>query len=141
MPSYFAADVGTYLQAEPAEVLEGLSRSDAASGFTQLSHNQVQAWRDTLEITREAIHSLPSQDLLEGVVLEYRIPRREKRIDCVFVGKNDVVIIEFKFGSSAMSCSALEQGIDYGLDICNYHEERNVSMTLRHLRNEFTVAR
>jgi len=87
-------------------------RSDAASGFPLVAHKQIGAWRDQLDLLRGMVRNLLMQHpqiASAHLVLEYRIPRREKRIDAVLLLGGTVVIIEFKVGSSSQSAEAVEQ--------------------------------
>jgi hypothetical protein len=58
-----------------------------------------------------------------GVVLEYRIPRREKRLDAAYLFCNTVAVIEFKAGSASATSEAITQASDYCLDLAYYHAQ------------------
>lgn len=104
-------------------IVEDLTRSDAVSGFSQVSHNQLESWRGTIELTKECLLHPDLRSKIVGVIFEYRVPRREKRIDCILVTSYEIIIIEYKYGAASIKSSYLEQGVDYGLDIYHYHEE------------------
>ncbi len=54
-----------------------------------------------------------------GILLEFPIPRRQKRIDVVLLAKDVIIVLELKttFDGSA----ALTQAEDYGLDLASFH--------------------
>ena len=64
---------------------------------------------------------------LDGVtgylVFEYAIPRMGKRIDCVLIVGGYIFAIEFKIGSETYDRYAIDQVVDYALDLKNFHEE------------------
>ncbi len=122
MAAYYLDNISAFLEKEVSEIKDILSKSDSASGFTQLSHKQIESWDNTIRCTKDALSASDYIDFLKGVVFEYRIPRREKRVDCVILGPNDIILIEYKSGTTTFNNEALNQGIDYGLDIVNYHE-------------------
>ena len=122
MTAYYSNNMRSFLDDDPASIIYHLSRSDAASGFSQLSHKQFESWRHTIDISKQALKASKHSNDILGIVFEYRIPRREKRIDCAIIAPSDILLIEYKSGTSALNDDALEQGVDYGLDIVNYHE-------------------
>ena len=109
-------------------IIDRLVHSDAVSGFTQVAHNQIFAWREQLDLLRSIAGRLISQNESFGdisLVLEYRIPRREKRIDAAVLLKGTVIVLEFKVGASVESSDAVEQVMDYAMDLAYYHSETN----------------
>jgi hypothetical protein len=107
-------------------VIDRLLQSDSASGFTQVSALQIGAWREQLDLLREVSRSFVERfPGLEAapIILEYRIPRRDKRIDTVLLLRNTVVILEFKVGADKVSLDDRSQVLDYALDIAYYHHQ------------------
>uniref|UniRef100_UPI003F495F92 hypothetical protein n=1 Tax=Cupriavidus yeoncheonensis TaxID=1462994 RepID=UPI003F495F92 len=107
-----------------------LLESDSVSGFTQVSHLQIQAWKGQLAILRDAARSLISTSPIRAdaaLVLEYRIPRREKRIDAVILFRDTVVVVEFKVGASTILPEDKVQVLDYTLDLAYYHSESSLT--------------
>jgi len=123
MPYCYAESASKFTSTQLTDVLDTLSRSDAASGWSQLAHAQLQSWRDTIPLLQNALRDSRLSLNALGIVLEYRLPRREKRLDCALISSNVVVIIEFKAGAHSLGDVAATQAVDYGLDIHNYHEE------------------
>jgi hypothetical protein len=126
MTSHVSLPFSSLLETPNDDIVGRLLRSDAASGFPLVAHRQIGAWHDQLDLLRNLVRSLLSKyPQIAGahLVLEYRIPRREKRIDAVLLLGGTVVIIEFKVGSSTQSAEAIDQVFDYALDIAYYHAE------------------
>jgi hypothetical protein len=57
------------------------------------------------------------------ISFEYSIPRMGKRIDCIVLSGSAVFAIEFKVGSDRYDRSAIDQVMDYALDLKNFHEQ------------------
>ena len=70
MPSYYLAETEVFLNADDQQITDQLARSDAASGFSQLAHRQLEAWRESLAITRKALVDSGASESISGVVLE-----------------------------------------------------------------------
>ena len=104
-------------------ILEKLSAKAAGNGFT-VSSELISSWK----ITAREVHRLKS--LLDssqntsnevGVVFEYEIARRSKRIDLVILYKSLVFCIEFKTGQEDISLQNLRQVEEYALDLRDFH--------------------
>lgn len=62
---------------------------------------------------------------LEGdgrILFEYVIPRMGKRIDTIILYQNIVFLLEFKCGEREYKQSALDQVVDYALDLRNFQK-------------------
>jgi len=57
------------------------------------------------------------------LAFEYAIPRMGKRVDVVILYLGVVFVLEFKVGEKSYPNSALEQGLDYSVDLKNFHEQ------------------
>src|SRR5204863_9699704 len=58
-----------------------------------------------------------------GVLLEYSIPRRAKRIDSVLIADNLIFVVEYKDGETEYSNNYIIQLEDYCLDLRDFHFE------------------
>lgn len=126
MVAYASLTLGSLESHDDDTIIGRLLESDSVSGFTQVSHLQIQAWKGQLEILRSAakelIRAFPRLSSA-ALVLEYRIPRREKRIDAVILFSDTVVVLEFKVGAGAILPEDKVQVLDYSLDLAYYHYE------------------
>lgn len=103
--------------------------SDSNAIFGELSKQQHgnqntetrDSWEDEIEIMKEAIR--PWQDEKAEIILEYSIPRLQKRIDVVLLLRGIVFCIEFKVNKSDVLNIDLDQVLNYALDLKNFHEE------------------
>jgi hypothetical protein len=126
MVAYASMTMAGLIGQQNGPVIDQLLRSDSVSGFTQVSALQIGAWRQQLDILREVSRSFVKRfpELNAApIILEYRIPRRDKRIDAVLLMRDTVVILEFKVGAEKVSLEDRSQVLDYALDIAYYHHE------------------
>jgi hypothetical protein len=79
---------------------------------------QREAWAEQIRILRRSLQNLPVGTLC----FEYLIPRIGKRADNVLLVGNTVFVIEFKVGSKTYDRDAINQTIDYALDLKYFHE-------------------
>ncbi len=104
-------------------ILEKLSAKAAENGFS-VSSELISSWK----VTAREVHRLKSllgssQNTSNevGVVFEYEIARRSKRIDLVILYKSIVFCVEFKTGQEDMSLQNLRQVEEYALDLRDFH--------------------
>ncbi len=87
---------------------------------------QMESWRVTIQVLRDAISGINGSLVGAGelgIVLEFEIPRRARRIDVVLVARHTVLVIEMKVGASAFDRASQIQAIDYALDLLDFHSE------------------
>ncbi len=58
-----------------------------------------------------------------GLLLEYEIPRRDRRIDVVLLAGSLVIVLEFKTGDSGDEASARRQTEHYALELRDFPRE------------------
>lgn len=80
---------------------------------------QKNTWKSEIQILKSELKNLNQGHIL----FEYTIPRIGKRIDNVILYKGIVFLIEFKVGSKSFSNDAVEQVVDYALDLHYFHKE------------------
>ena len=78
------------------------------------------AWKEEIEILKNLLEPYKNE---EGqIIFEYEIPRLGKRIDVVLLFRGIIFCIEFKTGESEVTDGAIDQVLDYALDLDNFHE-------------------
>lgn len=80
---------------------------------------QKNTWKSEIQILKSELKNFNQGHIL----FEYTIPRIGKRIDNVILYKGIVFLIEFKIGSKSFSNDAIEQVVDYALDLHYFHKE------------------
>lgn len=83
-----------------------------------LEEKQRNSWITQIDYLRKWLQNIDGT-----IVFEYSIPRMGKRIDCVILSGNIIFPIEFKVGSETYDSSAINQTLDYALDLKNFHEQ------------------
>ncbi len=116
-----------YFLADSPEMIQGILTMKAArSGFHQQLHSQTYSWNDEISILKKTLSALVSSNADTkklGLLLEYPIARREKRIDAIVVNEQTIVVIEFKSGKTKFGKQDEVQLLDYCLDLRDFHFE------------------
>lgn len=82
-----------------------------------LEHQQKYAWLAQIELLKNQLINLH-----DGTIFfELFIPRMGKRADCIIVSNGVVFVLEFKVGSTTFDNYAIDQVVDYALDLKNFH--------------------
>lgn len=110
---------------EADRVIGALVSAAAGSGHARHWHAQTTAWREQVELLKRA-----SETVVEarpeaanwGLILEYGIPRRARRIDAVVLAAGALVILEFKIGADSFDSGAVWQVEDYALDLRDFQD-------------------
>src|SRR5438046_4127602 len=101
MPAAYAASITEFLQASRTEIQAALFNQIPTLGFQQLHTAQIPAWKWQIEILQQELRTLCTemQQLKEsGILLEFPIPRRQKRIDTILLMSDLIFVLEFKSG-------------------------------------------
>ncbi|WDF55454.1 DUF2075 domain-containing protein [Mucilaginibacter sp. KACC 22063] len=103
-----------------------LTSQSSSAGFYQQKHSQTNSWINEITslkaILNEVInHNIESEKW--GILLEYPIARREKRIDIILLAANIILVIEFKSGKHEFTNADKDQLLDYCLDLRDFHYE------------------
>lgn len=117
---YYAATLPTFLAEAEETILGHLTmQSDFA-----IEQTQTHAWREQIRILKDTLvdnrlHLLQAQG---AVYFEYAIPRVGKRVDVVLLLGSTIFVLEFKVGEREHPAQAVDQVVDYALDLKNFHE-------------------
>ena len=118
MPAIYSASIPEFLGHEDDLIL-GRQAGIVRHAFTELSAEQLDAWREQLPILRSTLGSAVANGWY--LLLEYPIPRRGKRIDAVILANDIVLVVEFKCGARHYDREARIQAEDYCLDLRDFH--------------------
>jgi hypothetical protein len=132
MSSYYRNTVAGFLSDTADRVFSALVRGDSISGFRTVSSDQTFAWGEQIRILRDVcaqVAAISSRFGSAGILFEFRIPRRNKRIDTVILVNRTLLVLEFKVGGKEYLAADIEQVEDYALDLYHYHaESRNANI-------------
>lgn len=115
MRAYYQKSGQEFLDDSPEAILGMLT---AAHDHRHLEYQQIFAWKKQIEILKKLVVELPGAH----VCFEVSIPRMGKRVDNVIIYKGLVFVLEFKIGDSRYEKHALDQVLDYALDLKCFHE-------------------
>lgn len=113
-----------FVQLDDDAALGSLNRATLSDGHASSYTAQQAAWLEQIQILKrvgiELMLRRPDAASWQ-IFLEYRIPRRSKRIDCVVLAGSAVLVLEFKVGAAEADRSARWQAEDYLLDLRDFH--------------------
>jgi hypothetical protein len=117
-PCGWYGDFAALIASEPNTLAAQLSRS-----FKQRGHEQFLAWASSLDILRRAasrcVDAIPAASQF-AAILEYELPRDDRRPDVIVLENGTVVVIEFKAGAKPTTAD-LDQVHCYARDLEHYH--------------------
>src|SRR5260370_33769343 len=123
MASYFRATLRDFLDTSDTEVLAKLTLAYANSGFSRMHTDQPLTWRDDLAELRQALHALTTANPDSNdwqILLEFSIPRKERRLDIVLLTGAEIILLECKRGPA--TTEALRQVEEYALLLHYFHK-------------------
>lgn len=112
---FYKASIADFTGCPLDDIFGRIARNDEGDSVAE----QKFAWAEEIEIMQRMLH--PWKDENGEIIFEYAIPRLGKRIDVVVLLRSIVFAIEFKAGEDAYLQSAVEQVMDYALDLKNFH--------------------
>ena len=113
--AYYSASVEKFHSDSNDFILGQLTRHHQFA----LEDLQRNAWIAQIAILKNSLAQLQDCHL----AFEYAIPRMGKRVDVVILYQGVVFVLEFKVGERAYPGAAIEQGLDYSVDLKNFHEQ------------------
>lgn len=122
--AYYHSSIKDLLELDVDSVLGMLANAAAERGHDSAA-KQVVSWRASIEDLRTGLKLVTDSIFGSeewGILLEYPVPRIERRIDCVLLSEKRVYVIEYKFGGSQTSAQALAQAQGYRDDLQDFHE-------------------
>ena len=113
--AYYSATLEKFQSDQDDLILGELTRNHQFA----LEDLQRNAWISQILILKKSLTELPGC----YVAFEYAIPRMGKRIDIVLLYQGIVFALEFKVGEKNYPNPALEQSLDYAVDLKNFHDQ------------------
>ena len=113
--SFYSADFKQFKD----EPVEKILATIVVNNPFDLNDLQRDAWIVEIETLKQQL-----EDLDDGrILLEYTIPRMGKRVDAVVLYRGIVFLLEFKAEDTKIHKHALDQVLDYALDLKNFQKE------------------
>lgn len=111
--SYYNDSIANFLTTSPEEIIGKIALKNEFA----LEQTQKDAWLAEINILREVLNPYKG-----SIYFEYSIPRMGQRIDVVLLIGAVIFVLEFKIGEKEYSSNAIDQVMDYALDLKNFHE-------------------
>lgn len=112
--SYYQADIADFFHTDPDKILGELAHNHHFA----LDISQRNAWLEQIENLKQQL----SAKWAGQVFFEFSIPRMGKRVDVVLLMNDIVFVLEYKTGAKKHDRHAIDQALDYALDLKNFHE-------------------
>ena len=113
--SYYSNSIQNFLKDDENRILGNLTRNHEFA----LEDLQKNAWLAQIRILKDQLFKYPNA----YIFFEYAIPRMGKRIDVALILNGGIFALEFKVGEKNYPRYALDQVMDYALDLKNFHEQ------------------
>lgn len=115
---YFYCDtIQNFLVETKKSIIGTISMSDEMDS----AKTQKNAWETEIDDMKSVLAPYITEN--GKVIFEYTIPRLGKRIDVVVLLRGIIFVIEYKTDATAYTAAALDQVMDYALDLKNFHLE------------------
>lgn len=122
--AYYSNSIKSFLEDSDDSILGVLSREN--SSFVSSYGMQTKSWDRLISILKTEFQRL-CREIPQAsnwyIALEYRIPRREKRIDLVIIAEKMLFVVEFKLSDKKFKYEFVSQLEDYCLDLEAFHKE------------------
>jgi hypothetical protein len=123
MASYLRTSIANFLALSNTEVLSVLTLQYAKAGFAQMQTDTPLTWWDDLASLRVALSRLMASSPQSGdwqMLLEFSVPRKERRIDIVLLTGAEIILLECKRGPANQD--AIRQVEEYALLLHYFHK-------------------
>ncbi|WP_295770091.1 DUF2075 domain-containing protein [uncultured Mucilaginibacter sp.] len=124
MGAFYINAISQFINETVDSITGKLTRASGKAGFYQQMHSQTASWEEEISLLQDVLTQVISAfvDATSwGILLEYPIARRSKRIDVVLICNEIIVVIEFKAGRNEYTVADQEQLLDYCLDLRDFH--------------------
>lgn len=112
--AYYDSDIKNFLGEDIHAILGKLSTHHEF----KLTEQQRNSWISEIDILKKGLKGFE-----EGhVILEYTVPRIGRRVDAILIVSGLLFVVEFKIEDKSYKKAALNQVIDYALDLKDFHE-------------------
>jgi len=110
--------------ADDAQLLGELTDTVASTGIQSTRTTQIETWKTQIKLLKRCTCDLIERhEAAKGwhLILEYELPRRQKRPDAILLAQDVILVIEFKVGATSHDASSRWQVEDYCLNLRDFH--------------------
>jgi len=113
--AFYSDSISHFLDSSSEEIIGILALNNRFS----LEQTQRDAWLEEIKILKAVLEAYRENG---SIYLEFSIPRMGQRIDAVLLIGSIIFVLEFKVGEKDYNSYAIDQVMDYALDLKNFHE-------------------
>lgn len=113
--AFYSSTIIKFINSSDEEIIGSLTLN---STFAD-KQNQKNAWLEEIKTLKNVLKNFGKNG---AIYLEFLIPRMGQRIDVVMLIGAVIFVIEFKVGEKEFTSQAIDQVMDYALDLKNFHE-------------------
>lgn len=113
MRAYYSETVSKFLNTPDNEILGQLLMKHCFTNDLE----QKRAWAEQISILKHSLAGFPEAT----IYFEFSIPRMGKRVDNILILNGIIYILELKIFAKSYDTYAIEQVVDYALDLKNFH--------------------
>ncbi|MFC4350072.1 DUF2075 domain-containing protein [Fodinicurvata halophila] len=111
---YYSNFIHNFFEESEESILGKLTQNHHFS----LDIQQKYSWLFQIKNIKDQLNIFP----YGKIFLEFSIPRMGKRVDAIFLYAGIIFVIEYKVGADTYDRHAIDQALDYALDLKNFHE-------------------
>lgn len=128
MTAYYQSNLIDFFAKTDETILGILTKAATGDNFPQIETNQTWAWIKEIDILKKVLKAYSILEPGAGILLEFPIPRRGKRVDAVLLLRGIIFVVEFKIaaalkGDDHPNKAFTRQCEDYALDLRDFHRE------------------
>lgn len=113
--AFYSSTISEFLNSSDEEIIGRLSLNSPFSDQLTQKHS----WLEEIKILKAVLEAYRENG---SIYLEFSIPRMGQRIDAVVLIGSVIFVLEFKIGEKEFTSYAIDQVMDYALDLKNFHE-------------------
>jgi hypothetical protein len=113
--AYYSSTISEFIASSDEAIIGKLSLNSSFSD----EQTQKLAWLEEIKILKTVLEVYKENG---SIYIEFSIPRMGQRIDAVLLIGSVIFILEFKVGEKDYNSYAIDQVMDYALDLKNFHE-------------------
>jgi hypothetical protein len=109
---------------DDAQLLGALTDAVASTGIQSTRTAQIETWKTEITLLKRCAYELIARHEAAKdwhLILEYELPRRQKRPDAILLTEDVILVIEFKVGATSHDASSRWQVEDYCLNLRDFH--------------------
>ena len=113
MPAFHHTTLGALLAEDEQRIIGLLITGAGTANIGEHLHTQTRAWQTEIAILQAAASELLAripESGQWGLLPEYPIPRRQRRLDAVVLAGDVVIVLEFKVGANTDFSFCTEAG-------------------------------